>query len=301
MKKASAVLILSLLASCGKAPGDEKKTGALPVAAPPPSGTRDQAPASPALFTPEKAPPSPVPGGDAFLPSGPLVSIAVNDMREGTIPRGWPLIVQVLLRAPPSGPVTLKSGQGAWQDLVSLEVEGQPWPLQRAPATAPSITLTDTYLGIAAWIVTPEESMRLSLGQTRLRATVKSPETPGDPSWHGAVTSSPAAFEIVEARSELPPAERATFAEESMQAALWMKDRERALAIAGKALEDDPKQWRILHLRGRVLGRMGKDEEATASYQQAVNAWAETHPNQTPPPFILQDQDLILSQRLRPR
>lgn len=187
------------------------------------------------------------------------------------------------------GPMTVALNAGSFS-LVSAGPEGDtavPWQSKLVePATATAVALDEKGIAYVALVVAPEQTASTAAGTYRV--VIRFESNPADrKQWRGKVVSDPVAI-TVEADSATPTAEQ----QERKQLAfvqyhLALKNYDRALDAARKALTVAPQSIGALVLLGRAQEGKGDLRAAFETYQKALDAFYGRYPKPDEPPVVL--------------
>ena len=224
-------------------------------------------------------------------PGGPLLEVAVNGGREAEVPRGWPLLLLVDLTHPdiaaPEAEVTplpIAAAQGDWSNAIRVTVRNarggaETWPLHLAQTPSQTLTLDTARQGQLLWYLAPEETARLAEGDYTLRATLDTTASTVPGGWRGHVRAVPVLVHVSAEPATLTAEQEAEKAEVLVAYALWRGDTTQALAHLDARLSRQPADYNALTLKADILVAAGRNEEALALYNQAIDAYLAQNPN----------------------
>jgi hypothetical protein len=276
------MVLLLLLAACGKKEPEAKAPGRPP--APPSAGSAREpvaasspeeihrmiqaklaglqpVPAPPAPPAPPAAPRVPPPPP----PIEPVMGLSANGSDAMQIPRGWPLVVRLRLHPPSDGALKLPEKEGSWTGLVKIE---STIPLTPCARPSGALTLDATGSGEMAWTATAEDLDSLPRGPLKIVATLEAGDAaPGF--WKGSARAT-ALVTLLDAPKRPTPAaelDRIFVEADALQA---RGDLAAAIACVDAGLLKQATEVSLVSLRGRLLAAAGRAEEALASYDKAI-------------------------------
>jgi hypothetical protein len=266
----------------------------------PPEGTRAAPPTTgPASAATPPAGTAPAPTDGADTPGGPLFEVAVNGSREAEVPQGWPLLVLVSLTHPDLAapdalvtPMTIGTAQGDWSTAIQLTIRNprggpETWPLRLAQTPSPTLTLDAERQGTLLWYLAPQDTARLPEGLYTLSATLDTTAAPLAGGWPGHLSAVPVQIRVGPEPLPLSAEQEAEQAELLVAYELWRGQREQALALLDARLTRHPTDFNALTLKADLLAAAGRDPEALALYNQAIDAYLAANPDSDEPPEAL--------------
>jgi hypothetical protein len=290
MRPVVAILAALLVSGCG---GDSNPpSGGTPTEAAPPMEAGGSAePGTPAA--PPASPGATAPRGhsDALRPPRPptpLLALLVNGQgSDAKVVAGWPVVVQLEMASPDGQPWRVAGGSGPWSRLARLEMPGaEPWPFELALGAPADVTVDERNVAKLLWTIAPEASARLTRGERRLAAVVESSES-AEGAWAGVARSPELRVSVVDEPKALPPAWAERKAEVEIDFAFCREGAAAALARAEAAAAAHPKSWRLAAMRGNVLAKLERRDEAAAAIERAIDMWHEQQASDGEPPWEL--------------
>jgi hypothetical protein len=277
-------LALGLACACG-----DRDAGAPPdEAGSPPTSAADVRPPPPAEPVPSR-------WGDEE-PEVPSVSVLAN-RGAATLPRGWPLVVELQVLHPRSAredaaPMTVALAAGPWSDAVRLEVRdasGRPqsWPLGLEGEGAATLELDAWNGGLLAWTLSAEETAALADGRYQIGARLETRGRHRPGAWEGEVIAPPVLLDVVAEPVPLPP-EREP--EKLLTLAAYHQargDAAQAEAALDRLLERRPDDVAALVWKAELAAQSGRNPEALALYDKAIGAAEAARPDAPEPPAAL--------------
>jgi hypothetical protein len=192
-------------------------------------------------------------------PPRPQVYLTVNGTDVPEIPAGFPIVIELSVHAPSSGPMRLEAPSGNWGDLVRVEFPDGWSPKAAAQGSGP-LSMDGASFGRLVWTLSPEETDAHPRGEAELRATLKC-----DRGEFRAV----ARVKLTAPKKLTPDQElERTFALVRWRTATG--DAAGALADVDAALKTSPLQPALHELRADTLLSLGRKAEAAAALDAAI-------------------------------
>lgn len=298
------LLLAGLVASSGGCGGDEG------------AGNARRPPSSPAVNSVERErarPPEnqPAPDAGALAPQTPEpdVSLSANGVGDPAVFRGWPLILEAGLLHPGAfqpdadqNPMLLAAESGPWTnalEIVITDEDGQrhAWPFQLTETPVEETFRLDARTpAVLVWWLPPEQSARISPGSYELLTVLNTWDSGAENGWQGTVRSMPILVHI----SDEPPALDAEQVSEKHQlfAAYYFVrgDGEQAVQQIDELLNQQPRNTAAWELKGDLLAKNDKVEEALAAYGAAIDAFLKQYGTKVEPPAeLLIKQNALLN------
>jgi hypothetical protein len=242
--------------------------------------------------------------------AGIVVTPSVNDAAQATVPRGWPLILDVGLLHPElfasnALPILISSTNGPWANALEIRVldaqgQLQTWPLHAIAMTNETLLLTDESGGRIRWWLSPQETAQLTNGTYELVVTLQTTNVARPLAWTGLVKSVPVIITMTN--------EPATLTEENAE-------EKQGLMTRYALLEGDPVQARqavaaLLTVYPTNIGGLtmsmylqrdaGQLVEAWHAAQEALAQVYAENPNPAEPPVELMQNLAELQALLTP-
>jgi hypothetical protein len=246
---------------------------------------------------PDPVAPGPTPTrGEQVDPSAPKVWIAANGSSAGEIVRGWPLLLEAGIFHPaafqpgaPKKPLLLAAKEGPWSNALRVEIkdardEPQSWPLHLTDSPPAVLSLEARTTGELTWWLSPEETAKLPEGGYELVAVLDTTHATAPDGWRGRTVSVPLAIRVRKEPSPLPPQQEAEKYQLLAAYHLLRGDAKQALALADELLKKQPDNLGGLQLKGDLLARDGKTEEALAAYDRALEVFLKKYGTKEGPP-----------------
>jgi hypothetical protein len=263
-------LLLALLAGCPE-----------PSA---PSATTTTTTVTPLPTTTAPPPSSPQPAAPPVAEPWLQASLSTSAI-DGTLPRGWPLLVDARLLHPralePGAPaLTLDGPGGAWTAAARVEVTDVSgarveWPLRPVASLEGSLTLEPDEEAVLGWTLAPGDSSALTAGTYALSLVVESGGRRAE--------SAPARLVVTAPLATPTPAQREELAILTASLAALQGDVDAAVE-ASATLAGPDASARALGVRADLLLLAGKPREAARAYDEAIAAFHRASPAAREPP-----------------
>lgn len=218
----------------------------------------------------------------------PELSLSANSAREVDLPRGWPLLVRlVVLHSQRFGyaevpPLRLAPAGMTWADAIQLPVgmagstETAAWDLRlAAPPDDAVLSLPSRRTASVTWRMSPVETAALPIGSYHLSASLEIKDSDG---WNGLVQSLPVRIRVLDAAAPLPPEQEMRRQHLEIQYALLDSSTEAAERIVDGLLQSQTNDPVVFATKAQILESRGEIESAYVFAAVALRKAGPTHP-----------------------
>ena len=221
----------------------------------------------------------------------PRVGLSINGRAALTMYRGWPAVLAATFYSEDGTAVTLGARQGAWTGSLRLVITGNgiavPWPVRLLEPDVPRVVLDAGASAQAVWLLSPEDSARLSLGSYRLQAALDTTVGGDAGDWKGSANSAGVEVEVKDPPEPLTDDGKV---EQAMAQSFYQElsgDAEGALNAVQNLLDGQPYCLPGLARKGDLLLAAGRYQEAIPVYQAAIEQFKIASPAAQHPPAEL--------------
>ena len=238
-------------------------------------------------------------------PAVPVVELGI-DINGETSPKiytGWPLFISSTVALWEGTQASLAVRGAGWTSALLVTVrnsngEVQAWPLRLMPPSSTTLDLTELNSGEATWVLAPGDAAQIPPGSYSVSVTLDTRTSASPGAWAGTVSSRTGMMTIAaEPPSPDQPLQLRKLLLQADYAALT-GDFSQAGKLVDRAIALKADHIPALDRKGELLVKQGSLEEAMATFQRALEAFAQQFPEAYDPPFELRRKLAVVADRM---